>query len=194
MAKANETHPLYDVIVVGGGPAGLSAALALGRARKRVLVCDSGPRRNAAAERVYNFVTRDGTPPDQFRQIARQQLQTYSNVEVRDVRVASISGSRGALRAQATGMDAGRRLPHRRRVRSHRCDARTARSCGHSPRNATGNAPHLARKSTHQHRARQRHLHPLRRALRTPPAAAGRPRSRPETSSSTITASSRSTR
>jgi thioredoxin reductase len=51
---------VYDVFIVGGGPAGLSAALTLGRARKRVLLSDSGPRRNAAAEHVHGFVTRDG--------------------------------------------------------------------------------------------------------------------------------------
>jgi len=88
----------YDVVIVGGGPAGLSAALALGRARKRVLLCDSGPRRNAAAEHIHNFVTRDGTPPDEFRQIGRQQLTNYPNVEVRDLRVESITGTRGAFR------------------------------------------------------------------------------------------------
>lgn len=88
----------YDVVIVGGGPAGLSAALALGRARKRVLVCDAGPRRNAAAEHIQNFVTRDGTPPQEFRNIARAQLAHYPNVEVRDVGVASISGERGAFR------------------------------------------------------------------------------------------------
>ncbi len=91
---------LYDVVIVGGGPAGLSAALALGRARKRVLLCDSGPRRNAAAARIHNFVTRDGTPPEEFRQIARQQLAAYPNVEARDERVASISGARGAFRVE----------------------------------------------------------------------------------------------
>ena len=88
---------LYDIVIVGGGPAGLSAALALGRARKRVLLCDAGPRRNAAAGRDHNFVTRDGTPPDEFRRIAREQLAHYPNVEVRDVRVESISGERGAF-------------------------------------------------------------------------------------------------
>ena len=67
----------YDVVIIGGGPAGLSAALALGRARKRVLLCDSGPRRNAAAEQIHNFVTRDGTPPNEFRHVGRQQLSRY---------------------------------------------------------------------------------------------------------------------
>lgn len=91
---------MFDVVIVGGGPAGLSAALALGRARKRVLVCDAGPRRNAAATHIHNFVTRDGTPPDDFRQTARQELAHYPNVEVRDVAVAAVSGLRGDFRVE----------------------------------------------------------------------------------------------
>jgi thioredoxin reductase len=100
MARSNTP---YDVVIVGGGPGGLSAALALGRARKRVLLCDSGPRRNAAAAQVHNFVTRDGTPPDEFRKVGRQQLTTYPNVEVRDALVASITGTRGAFDVELTG-------------------------------------------------------------------------------------------
>jgi len=88
---------IYDVVIVGGGPSGLSAALALGRARKRVLLCDAGPRRNAAAVHIHNFLTRDGTPPDDFRAVARAQLGRYPNVEVRDVAVAAIGGTRGAF-------------------------------------------------------------------------------------------------
>jgi thioredoxin reductase len=102
---------LYDVIIVGGGPGGLSAALALGRARKRVLLCDFGPRRNAAAQHIQNFVTRDGTPPEEFRRIAREQLAKYPNVEVRDVRVESIAGTRGAFRIElAAGTVEARRI------------------------------------------------------------------------------------
>ena len=93
---------LYDVVIVGGGPGGLSAALALGRARKRVLFCDAGSRRNAAAEHIHNFVTRDGTPPSEFRQLAREQLTRYPNVETRDTHVESISGTRGAFRVGLT--------------------------------------------------------------------------------------------
>lgn len=102
---------LYDVVIVGGGPAGLSAALALGRARKRVLLCDAGPRRNAAAEHIHNFVTRDGVPPDEFRRAGRLQLENYPNVEAQDVGVASVSGARGAFRvALATGTVHARRV------------------------------------------------------------------------------------
>jgi thioredoxin reductase len=86
-----------DVVIVGGGPGGLAAALALGRARRRVLLADAGPRRNAAATHIHNFVTRDGTPPDDFRRLARDQLAAYPNVEIRDVRVEAIAGERGAF-------------------------------------------------------------------------------------------------
>lgn len=102
---------IYDVVIVGGGPGGLSAALALGRGRKRVLLADSGPRRNAAAVHVQNFVTRDGTPPTEFRAIGREQLLAYPNVEVRDVRVASIAGQRGAFRVSLSdGVVEARRI------------------------------------------------------------------------------------
>ena len=96
-------NQIYDVVIVGGGPAGLSAALTLGRARKRVLLCDAGPRRNAAAVHVQNFVTRDGITPVEFRRIGRQQLEPYSNVEVRDVGVREITGESGSFRVRLDG-------------------------------------------------------------------------------------------
>lgn len=80
----------HDIVIVGGGPAGLNAALVLGRARKRVLLCDAGPPRNAAAAHIQGFVTRDGTPPAEFRSLARAELAAYPGVVVRDVRVQQI--------------------------------------------------------------------------------------------------------
>lgn len=101
----------YDVAIAGGGPAGLAAALALGRGRKRVLLCDAGPPRNAAATHVHNFVTRDGIPPAEFRRIARQQLEPYRSVEVRDVRIEEIRGERGAFEVRLpTGPEQARRV------------------------------------------------------------------------------------
>jgi thioredoxin reductase len=88
---------MYDVAIVGGGPSGLSAALALGRARKRVLLCDAGPRRNEAAVHIQNFVTRDGTPPEDFRRVARDQLAAYANVEIRDTAALAITGERNVF-------------------------------------------------------------------------------------------------
>jgi thioredoxin reductase len=87
----------YDVVIVGGGAGGLSAALALGRARRRVLLCDAGPRRNAAATHMHNFLTRDGTPPAEVRRIGREHLATYPTVTVRDACVDSIGGTAGAF-------------------------------------------------------------------------------------------------
>lgn len=78
-----------DVVIVGGGPGGLSAALALGRAAKRVLLCDAGAPRNSAAEHMHGFVTRDGIAPAEFRRIAREQLRPYA-VTSKEVGVTSI--------------------------------------------------------------------------------------------------------
>jgi thioredoxin reductase len=78
---------MYDVIIVGAGPAGLSAALLLGRSRRRVLVCDSGKPRNAASRALHGYLTRDGIAPSDFRRQAREELRTYDCVEIRDVEV-----------------------------------------------------------------------------------------------------------
>ena len=70
----------FDVIIVGAGPAGLSAALILGRCRRRVLVCDTGQHRNAASPRLNGFLTRDGIEQAELLRIAREQLHAYDNI------------------------------------------------------------------------------------------------------------------
>ena len=67
----------YDVAIIGGGPAGLSAALVLGRARRRVVVIDAGAPRNAAAAHMQGFLSRDGMPPADLLQAARAEVQRY---------------------------------------------------------------------------------------------------------------------
>jgi thioredoxin reductase len=73
--------------VVGGGPAGLSAALMLGRCRRRVLVCDVGAPRNWWSREIHGFLSRDGTSPAEFLRLARDELRRYRSVELRDANV-----------------------------------------------------------------------------------------------------------
>ena len=96
--KVQETdrHDLrYDVVVVGGGSAGLSAALVLGRSRRRTLVLDAGEPRNAPSSGVHGFFSRDGIRPEELLKIGREQLEPYPSVEVRFSRATGTSGENG---------------------------------------------------------------------------------------------------
>lgn len=84
-----------DVAIIGGGPAGLNAALVLGRARRSVVVIDEGRPRNRVTHEVHNFLTRDGISPSEFRRIAREQIGAYPNVEFAEDTAVSASGSDG---------------------------------------------------------------------------------------------------
>ncbi|WP_437675659.1 NAD(P)/FAD-dependent oxidoreductase [Sorangium sp. So ce131] len=100
----------YDVIIVGAGTAGLSAALILGRCRRRVLVCNSGRYRNDAAQIMHGFLSRDGIPPAELRRIGREQLAPY-DVEIRDVTVVDV---RAAARHFEVTLEGGERLACRK--------------------------------------------------------------------------------
>ena len=81
----------WDVIIAGAGPAGLSAALVLGRACRRVLLCDTGTPRSAASKEMHAYLSRDGVAPSRFRQTCRQEVLKYPGVrfaavEVRDAK------------------------------------------------------------------------------------------------------------
>jgi thioredoxin reductase len=73
---------LHDVIIVGGGPAGLSAALLLGRCGRLTRLIDSGHPRNAASPALHGYLTRDGLPPAEFLHIARGELAAYPTVHL----------------------------------------------------------------------------------------------------------------
>ncbi|MGZ4792797.1 MAG: NAD(P)/FAD-dependent oxidoreductase [Ilumatobacteraceae bacterium] len=86
MKANNET---YDVVIVGGGAAGLSAALVLGRARRRVAVIDSGAPRNAPAAHMQGFLSRDGMPPAELLAAGRGEVTGYG-VEIVNDQVLTI--------------------------------------------------------------------------------------------------------
>lgn len=79
----------YDVVIIGGGAAGLSAALVLGRARRKVLVIDAGTPRNAPAAHMQGYLSRDGLPPAELLEIGRNEVAGYG-VEVTAGTVASV--------------------------------------------------------------------------------------------------------
>jgi len=78
------------VIIVGGGPTGLSAALVLGRCRRSVVLVDSGEYRNAASHAMHNFLSRDGTDPAELRRLGRADLNRYPSVQLRQGRVVDL--------------------------------------------------------------------------------------------------------
>ncbi len=80
---------VVDVVVVGGGAAGLSGALALARARRSVVVIDAGEPRNAPAAHLHNYLTRDGTEPGALLALGRDEVASYGG-EVRAGQVVSV--------------------------------------------------------------------------------------------------------
>jgi thioredoxin reductase len=101
----------YDVVVIGGGAAGLSAALALSRARRSVLVVDSGTPRNAPAGHVHNYLGREGTPPGELLAAGRAEVAGYGGEVISGEAVAARPDDGGLVVELADGRSVwGRRL------------------------------------------------------------------------------------
>ncbi|MEN2419897.1 NAD(P)/FAD-dependent oxidoreductase [Streptomyces rimosus] len=88
----------YDVVVIGGGAAGLSGALMLGRARRSVLVVDAGRPRNAPAAASHNYLSRDGVSPGELLAQGRAEVQRYGGKVVADEVVAAEAVGEGLFR------------------------------------------------------------------------------------------------
>jgi len=102
----------WDCIVVGGGAAGLSAALVLGRARRRTLVIDAGGQSNRPAEGVGGLLGHDGRPPAELYAIGAEQIAAYPSVEIRrgEVRGGVRDGDRFTLELAGGTTERGRRV------------------------------------------------------------------------------------
>ncbi|WP_127533266.1 NAD(P)/FAD-dependent oxidoreductase [Paenibacillus kobensis] len=88
-----------DIIIVGGGPAGLSAALVLGRSLRTVVLIDEGKPRNAVARKSHGYLTRDGIEPEALRSLAREELRRYGSVDFWHDAVQEVAITDGKFRA-----------------------------------------------------------------------------------------------
>lgn len=93
---------IWDCAIIGGGPAGLSAALVLGRARRNVVLFDAGRPRNAVTRETHGYLTRDGISPQAFRQISHEELARYPTVQLRRIAVADVRHSAGYFQLRTT--------------------------------------------------------------------------------------------
>src|SRR6185503_12026580 len=102
----------HDAVVIGGGAAGLSAALVLTRARRRVLVVDAGTPRNAPAAHMHGFLSRDGLPPLDLLTIGREEVAAYGGRMANDTVTRVLNGGKSGFRVElgVGGSIAARRL------------------------------------------------------------------------------------
>ena len=82
---------ILDCAVIGGGPAGLNAALVLGRSRRKTILFDDNKPRNAVTSESHGFITRDGIHPQEFKRVAQEELSRYPDVRIEKQRVHRIN-------------------------------------------------------------------------------------------------------
>jgi thioredoxin reductase len=107
---------MHDVIIIGGSFAGLAAATQLGRARRRVLVLDTGAPRNRLAPHSHGFFSRDGAPPLELLDAARDQLRPYRTVEFANARAIAANQVNGGFDVELEG---GERVAARKLILAH---------------------------------------------------------------------------
>lgn len=82
---------IYDCAIIGGGPAGLNAALVLGRSRRKTLLFDDDNGRNLVTRESHGFITRDGIEPEEFKRLGREDIAKYDCVEIKEQRIVSVN-------------------------------------------------------------------------------------------------------
>lgn len=102
---------IYDCAIIGGGPAGLNAALVLGRARRKVAILDNNQPRNAVTHASHGFITRDGVTPGEFRRIAYEEVLRYPSVQHLPLEVTGMEAVSGGY---AVTTSAGQRVEARK--------------------------------------------------------------------------------
>lgn len=97
---------LLDCAIIGGGPAGLNAALVLGRSLKKTMLFDDNQPRNRVTHESHGFLTRDGIDPQELKRLAQQELAHYPDVQINNSRVATVTKEAKFFRIETEGGEA----------------------------------------------------------------------------------------
>ncbi|RNF38691.1 NAD(P)/FAD-dependent oxidoreductase [Planococcus salinus] len=82
---------IYDCAIIGGGPAGLNAALVLGRSRRNTVLFDDDQGRNLVVRESHGFITRDGIHPEELKRLAREDIAKYDSVKIKKKRIVNVN-------------------------------------------------------------------------------------------------------